>query len=133
MATQMTDEWQGIADRGLHSEDEAQRAEAEFYRMLASEHRAMFNSSAQQASSIDSFGAIPLVVMASGVPNPMLGDVAEPYQRYWAEESEALSAKSSQGRFVLAEASTHRLHDDASDLVSDIVLSMVHSVRQKGK
>ena len=119
--------------RLANSENEAQRAEAEFYQMLASEHRAMFNSSSQQASSIDSFGAIPLVVMASGVPNPMFGDVAERYQLYWAEQSEALSAKSSQGRFVFAEASTHRLHDDASDFVSDIVLSMVHSVRQKGE
>ena len=132
MAAQMTDDWQGIADRGLHSQNEDQRAEAGFYQMLASEHRAMFNSSSQQASSVASFGAIPLVVMASGVPNPIFGDVAEPYQLYWAEQSEALSAKSSQGRFVFAETSTHRLHDDASDLVSEIVLSMVHSLREKG-
>jgi pimeloyl-ACP methyl ester carboxylesterase len=133
IAAQITEEWQAIADRGLHSENQAQRAEAEFFQMLASEHRAMFNSSSQQATSIDSFGAIPLVVIASGVPNPMFGDVAERYQRYWAEQSEALSTKSSQGRFIFAEASTHRLHEDALDLVSDIVLSMVHSVREKGR
>lgn len=130
MAAQMTDDWQGIADRGLHSDNEEQRAGAELFQMLASEHREMFDSSSQQASSIASFGAIPLVVVASGVPNPMFGDVAEPYQMYWAAQSEALSAKSSQGRFVFAETSTHRLHDDASDLVSDIVLSMVHSLRE---
>jgi pimeloyl-ACP methyl ester carboxylesterase len=133
MATQMTDDWQGIANRGLHSENEEQRAEAEFFQMLASEHREMFSSSSQQASSIASFGAIPLVVMASGVPNPMFGEVAAPYQLYWVAQSEALCAKSSQGRFVFAETSTHRLHDDVSDLVSDIVLSMVHSRREKGQ
>lgn len=132
MAAQMTDDWQGIADRSLHSENEDQRAEAGFYQMLASEHRAMFNSSSQQASSVASFGSIPLVVMASGVPNPIFGDVAEPYQLYWAAQSEALSAKSSQGRFVFARTSTHRLHDDAADLVSEIVLSMVLSLREKG-
>ena len=133
MAARMTDEWQGIADRGLHSENEEQRTEAEFYQMMASEHREMFNSSSQQASSIASFGAIPLVVMASGVPNPIFGDVAEPYQLYWAAQSKALSAKSSQGRFVFAETSTHRLHHDASNLVSDIVLSIVLSLREKGQ
>jgi len=129
MADQMTDEWQGIADRGLQLENEEERAEAGLFQMLASEHREMFNSSSQQASSITSFANIPLVVVASGVPNPMFGDIAEIYQKYWAAQSEALSTKSSRGRFVLAKTSTHRLHDDASDLVSDIILSMVHLLR----
>ena len=128
MAAQMTDEWQGIADRGLQSDREEERAEAGFFQMLASEHREMFIS-AQQASSIDSFADIPLVVVASGAPNPMFGDVAEPFQQYWAAQSEALSTKSSRGQFVFAQTSTHRLHDDAADLVADSVLSMVNSLR----
>ena len=132
MAAQMTDEWQGVADRGLHSENGEEKANAEFFQMLASEHREMFNSSAQQASSIASFGDIPLVVVASGVPNPKFGDVAESYQEFWSAESEALSAKSSRGEFVFVETSTHRLHDDADDLVVDRILSMVDSLRGLG-
>lgn len=129
MAAQMTDEWQGIADRGLRSENEEERAEAGFFQMLASEHREMFSKSAQQASSVASFGDIPLVVVASGAPNPMFGDVAEPYQQYWAEQSEVLSGKSRRGRFVFAESSTHRLYVDAADLVAETVLSLVKSAR----
>jgi pimeloyl-ACP methyl ester carboxylesterase len=131
MASQMTDEWQGIADRGMESEDDQERAEAEFFRMLASEHREMFGASAQQAASAASFGETPLVVVASGVPNPMFGDVAEAYQEFWAEQSEALAAKSSRGEFVFAETSTHRLHEDAADLVADTILGMVESVRRE--
>jgi pimeloyl-ACP methyl ester carboxylesterase len=129
IAARMTDEWQGIADRNLRSENEEERAEARFFQMLASEHREMFSSSAQQASS-SSFGSIPLVVVASGVPNPMFGDLAESYQQYWAAQSEALSGKSSRGRFVLAESSTHRLHVDAADLVAESVQSLVNSLRE---
>jgi pimeloyl-ACP methyl ester carboxylesterase len=131
VAAQMTDEWQASADRGLHSENAEERTNAEFFQMLASEHREMFNS-AQQASSIATFGDIPLVVVASGVPNPMFGDVAESYQDFWAAQSETLAAKSSRGKYVLAETSTHRLHDDAEDLVADRILLMVDSLRGSG-
>jgi len=127
MAARMTEEWQAAADGGARAENEEERAEAVFFRMLASEHREMFGRSARQAASIDSFGSLPLVVIASGVPNPMFGDAAEAYQEFWAAQSEALAAKSSRGRFVFAETSTHRLHDDAVDLVADRILSMVRS------
>ena len=133
MADQMTEEWQGIGDSGLRSENAEERANAEFFLMLASEHREMFISSAKQASSIVSFGDIPLVVVASGVPNPMFGDVAEAYQQFWAAESEALGAKSRHGQFVFAETSTHRLHEDAEDLVAEKILSMVSSLRNSGQ
>lgn len=129
MAAQMTEEWQGIADAGLESENAADRAEAGFFQMLASEHREMFGASADEASSVTSFGDTPLVVVASGVPNPAFGEIADEYQRYWAAESEALSAKSTRGRFVLAEDSSHMLHAETLDLVVDIVLSMVDSLR----
>jgi hypothetical protein len=68
--------------------------------------------------------------MASGVPNPMFGEGAEAYQQYWAAQSQALAAKSSRGQFVFAKASTHRLHVDAADLVTDSILSMVESLRE---
>lgn len=133
LATRMTEEWQGIADRGARSESEQERAQASFFRMLASEHREMFGASAQQAGSIRSFGNIPLVVAASGVPNPAFGEGAEAYQQYWAAQSRALAAKSSRGQFVFAEASTHRLHVDAADLVTDSILSMVRSLREEAR
>jgi len=53
------------------------------------------------------------------VPNPAFGDLAGAYQEYWAAQSEALAAKSSNGQFVFAETSTHQLHRDAGDLVID--------------
>lgn len=129
MGHRMTDEWQANADRGLHSQSREERAQAVFLQMLASEHREMFGSSARQAASIASFGDIPVSVVASGVPNPAFGDVADSYQRFWAEQSESLATKSSRGRFVFAENSTHRLQDDAADLVADTILSMVESLR----
>lgn len=133
MAARMTDEWQAVADRGLHSENAEERSNAEFFLMLASEHREMFESSARQASSIASFEDTPLVVIASGVLNPMFGDVAESYQAFWAAQSEALAAKSRRGQFIFAETSTHRLHADAEDLVADRILSMVSSLRVSGQ
>jgi len=129
MAAQMTEEWQRIADAGLESEDAQDRAEAGLFQMLASEHREMFGSSAVDASSVASFGNTPLVVVASGVPNPAFGEIADEFQRYWSAQSEALSAKSTHGKFVLAEHSGHMLHTEAPDLVVDIVLSMVDSLR----
>jgi pimeloyl-ACP methyl ester carboxylesterase len=131
MASGMTDEWQSIADRGMESESEQERAEAEFFNMLASEHREMFGASAQQAYSIESFGDTPLVVVASGVANPMFGEVADAYQQFWAGQSEALTAKSRRGAFILAQSSTHQLHEDAADLVADTIISLAESVRSE--
>ena len=85
----------------------------------------MFESSAREAAAIESFGDTPLIVIASGVPNRMFGDVAEEYQRFWADESRAIAAKSSRGGFELAERSTHRLHEEASDLVLKSIRSVV--------
>lgn len=133
MAAQMTDEWQQIADRGMQSDDEQEQAEARFFQMMASEHREMFSASAQQAASINSFGDMPLVVVASGVSNPMFGEVAEAFQEFWAAQSEALAARSSRGEFIFAETSTHRLHEDAEDLVTDTILAMVESLRLEAK
>jgi len=120
MANGMTEQWQQMADDG---------PQADFFRMLASEHREMFAGSARQAVAIASFGAIPLVVVASGVPNPGFGVIAEAYQQYWAEQSKALVAKSSRGRFVYADRSTHRLQVDAVDRVVDEIEAVLDSLR----
>jgi pimeloyl-ACP methyl ester carboxylesterase len=129
LVQRMTDEWQQIADRGLRSDVAQERAQGLFFQMLASEQREMLGRSAELAEGIETFGDIPLVVIASGVPNPAFGEEAAAYQHYWADRSRALAAKSSRGEFVLAERSTHRLHDEAADLVAESILSVLEQAR----
>ena len=131
MASQMTAEWQGIAVRGASSDDPEERERAQFFRTIASEHREMFGESARRVGAIETFGDIPLVVIASGRSNPMFGDVAEEYQTYWAEQSEAIAGKSSNGRFVFAENSSHNLYVDEPDLVFENILAVVDEWRSR--
>ena len=129
LAERMTAEWQAVANSGAKSKDAQERTKAVFFNMIASEHREMFGESARLVSEITSFGHIPLLVMASGKPNPFFGDIAEEYQRYWVEQSRALSLKSSNGRFVLAEQSTHHLYVDVPHLVEESIVSVVYQAR----
>ncbi len=129
LADQMTDEWQESADRGLGSADIRERREALFLQMLASEHREMLDKSACLAEEIETFANLPLLVIASGVPNPMFGAEAAGYQEYWIEQSRILASKSSRGKLILAEDSTHRLHIDAADTVVESILSVVELIR----
>ena len=127
MANQMTAEWQAIADASAQTAEE--KAQTVFFRMIASEHREMFGKSAKIASEISSFGNTPLLVMAAGRSNSAFGDLAEEYQAYWIEQSRSLSQKSSIGKFVLAEKSTHYLYKDVPDRVVDGILSIVYQAR----
>ena len=129
MADQMTAEWQAVADAGAESTDAEEKARAVFFKMIASEHREMFGESARLVSEISSFGDTPLLVMAAKKPNPVLEDLAEEYQEYWIEQSRSLSHKSSKGKFVLAEESTHHLYKDVPDLVVESILSVVYQAR----
>ncbi len=129
MANGMTAEWQGIADAGANSSDPGEKARAGFFRMLASEHREMLGESARLVGAISTFGDMPLVVIAAEKPNPAFGEIAEEYQKYWVEQSRALTARSSDGRFVLAEGASHHLYVDAPDLVADTILSVVQEAR----
>jgi len=99
--------------------------------MIASEHREMFGESAKLAGAITSFGDVPLVVVAAGKPNPAFGEVAEEFQRYWVEQSRALAGKSTKGKFILADQSSHYLYLDAPDLVADSVVSVVREAEGK--
>jgi pimeloyl-ACP methyl ester carboxylesterase len=130
MAERMTAEWQAIADSGAGSTDAQERANAEFFAMIASEHRELFGGkSARLVSEISSFGRTPLLVMAAGVPNPAFGDVAGDFQEYWVEQSRQLTDRSSNGQFVLAEESSHHLYEDDLDLVVEAILSIVTQAR----
>ena len=131
MAEKMTAEWQAVADSGLKSNNAGDRARASFFRMIASEHREMFGESAKLVNAISTFGDTPLVVLAAGRPNPAFGDLAEEYQRYWIEQSRALTGRSANSRFILATDASHYIYLDRPDLVAESVLSVVNGVRRK--
>ncbi len=131
MAEQMTAEWQAIADSAVESIDAQEKARATFFRMIASEHREMFGESARLAGAISTFGDIPLAVVAAGEPNPAFGEVAKEYQRYWVEQSRALTDKSTRGTFILAEGASHYVYLDVPDLVVESILAVVNEVRAK--
>jgi hypothetical protein len=131
MAEKMTAEWQTIADSGAQSVDQGQRKQSDFFRMIASEHREMFNESARLAAAITTFGDIPLVVLASGKPNPAFGAVAGRFQQYWIAQSRALSTKSTRGKFLLFEEASHHVYLDKPDLVVEAVTSLVQEIRSR--
>jgi len=129
MAERMTAEWQAVADSAALSPRPEEAARAAFFGAIASEHREMFLGSARAAAAISTFGTKPLVVMAAGRPNPAFGPIADEYQMYWIDQSRTLAAKSTQGRFVLADSSSHYLYVDAPDLVEKSILSLVLEAR----
>jgi pimeloyl-ACP methyl ester carboxylesterase len=131
MAEQMTAEWQAIADSAAGSTDAQDKARSAFFGMIASEHREMFGKTAQLVDGISTFGEVPFVVIAAGKANPAFGEVAEEYQRYWIEQSRTLAEKSTKGRFILAEESSHYLYQDVPDLVTQSILSVVHEAQAK--
>lgn len=131
MAERMTAEWQAIADSAAKSADAKDQERSVFFRMIASEHREMFGTTARLVGEISTFGNTPLLVMAAGKPNLAFGEGAEEYQKYWIEQSRNLSAKSAKGKFILAEGSSHYLYLDVPDLVAKSIISVVHDVRAK--
>lgn len=128
-ADSMTAAWEAEADRLSAVGTDAARRQATFLRTVASEHRQMFGASGRAAAAIKSFGDLPLIVIASGRPNPGFGDVADEYQRFWDEQSRALSKKSSRGDYVLIENSSHILYADAPEQVLEAVRKAVQEAR----
>jgi len=131
MAEQMTAEWQAIGDSTAKSTDAQEQARSSFFRMIASEHREMFGETAKMVEAVSTFGDMPLVVLAAGKPNPAFGEVAEEYKRYWVGQSRTLAARSTNGKFILAEGATHYLYLDVPELVAQNILSVVNEVRAK--
>jgi len=81
----------------------------------------MFRSGGTWVETIPSLGTMPLVVVASGVPNPQFRDDADEFQRFWRDSSKQLTALSMRGEFVYAENSTHDLPNDATDTVVEAI------------
>jgi pimeloyl-ACP methyl ester carboxylesterase len=118
MAEQMTAGFRSDAESARAAGDERQ---ALFLEAVASEHEAMFESGWRWMASVRSLGDTPLVVIASGVPNPEFGADAAEFQRFWSRSSDELSTLSTRGRFVFLHDSTHDIPGDAPGEVIDAV------------
>jgi pimeloyl-ACP methyl ester carboxylesterase len=118
MAEQTTAGFRRDAENARAEGDER---EALYLEAVASEHEAMFESGWRWMASVKTLGDMPLVVIASGVPNPDFGQDAEAFQQFWRRSSEQLSTLSTRGRFVYLEDSTHDIPGDAPGEVIDAV------------
>jgi pimeloyl-ACP methyl ester carboxylesterase len=125
MFRQETAVMRGMADEASVSSSASERKRTPFLNMVASEHEQLLERTARQLAAIDTFGGIPLTVIASTEPNPAFGASAEAFQQYWIEESRRLAAMSENGRFILAEGSGHHIHLDAPDVVIDAIREML--------
>jgi len=121
---------QQTAEAARQSTDAEAQAQAGYLGAVASEHAALIAESASQVAAISSFGAVPLVVIGSGKPNPAFGADAEAFQQFWIEQNRELATRSTDGTFVLAQESSHYLHEDAPDVVLDAIRQMVERVRE---
>jgi pimeloyl-ACP methyl ester carboxylesterase len=97
--------------------DEGDERQATYLETVASEHDEMFRSSGTRVATIESLGAMPLVVVVSGVPNPQFEPHAEEFQRFWRDSGEELTRLSTRGEFVFASHSDHDLPGNATDTV----------------
>lgn len=125
MLRQQTSELQQTARKASQELDPEIQTKANYLSAIASEHAALVAETAVQVTTVESFGALPLVVVGSGQPNPAFGEPAKAFQEFWIEQNRVLATKSSQGKFVLAQESGHYLHEDAPDLILSLVEEMV--------
>jgi len=122
MAEQETAGLLAAAEQARQSPDPEEKAKASYYQTLASEHTMMLADSARQVAAIESFGDMPLIVLASGKPNPAFG---EAFQQFWIEQNQALATKSANGTYILVEESGHHLYSDVPDVVLDVIRQIV--------
>ena len=117
LAKQTTKSFENYFENLKYSGNAGDRQRADFFKTLASEHGEMFSSSAKQAASINSFGDIPLIVIASGKPNTQMGNEAEAFQNFWNDQCKLLSSKSKRGKYELAAESSHHIYRDDPEIV----------------
>jgi pimeloyl-ACP methyl ester carboxylesterase len=118
-------EFQNMAEAAHQSTDTEAQAITNYLEAVASEHVALIAESATQIAAIESFGDLPLIVIGSGLPNPAFGADAEAFQQFWIEQNQELAAKSTDGRFVLAQESSHYIQEDAPDVVLNAIRETV--------
>lgn len=124
MAEQQTGQFAKQAAELGNSKDTEAKQKYTFLKTLASEHGAML-SNGKLIDAIESFGAVPVTVIASGVANPAFGIDTEAYQKFWIKESEKVAKKSVKGKFILAEKSRHHIHIDDEALVLREILEYI--------
>jgi len=117
-----------LARSSLNPEDELK---AIYFETLASEHDAMFTSSAEQITSVGSFADLPLTVISSGKPNPRFGKSADLFQKFWINENRSVAMKSTRGKFVLLEESTHFIYKDFADNVIQEIKELLMNIRNE--
>lgn len=118
-------DFMNMAEEARQSSDADAQAQANYLEAVASEQAALIGESASQVAAIESFGDIPLTVIGSGKPNPAFGAQAEAFQQFWIEQNRKLATKSTNGVFVLAQDSSHYLHEDAPEVVLDAIRKLV--------
>lgn len=131
MAVDQAAELSATAQRAQASTDPAAKGQADYLAAIASELTMFLSESAEQAAGIESFGDLPLTVVAAGRPNPAFGEQAEAFQQFWIEQSRGLAHKSTDGAFVLAAESSHQVHEDAPEQVVEAVLQVLERARRE--
>jgi pimeloyl-ACP methyl ester carboxylesterase len=91
---------------------------------IASEHNAMLRTGADVVA-IESFDALPLLVVAAERPNPAFGDSAVVYQAFWIDENRRLANRSSRGRLHVLDSVGHSMNREAPDDVVALILDFV--------
>lgn len=120
-----TRQMEQAAEALLDSPDPEDNAQGRFLQILASEHNELMTSSAQQVAEIKSFSDLPVTVLAAGRFNPLFGDEAEAYQKFWNDQCLKVSQKSSIGNYKLVSGATHHIHLDAPEIVIQAVSEMI--------
>ena len=118
--------------RAAEERDAGETETAAFLEALASEHEMFLSHGAAEIARVDGLGDLPMVILASGRPNPDFGDSAAAFQEFWIESNRALSTLSTRGRFRLAPESTHALHRDEPAMVLETILEVIDEVRRDG-
>lgn len=127
---QETAAMRAAADAARASSEPAEQAQAAFWEAVASEHEELFGQTAQQVGAISTFGRVPLLVIGATEPDSRFGDDSEAFRQFWNNESRKLATRSERGRFLLAEGSSHNIHLDAPQLVTDAVREMLLESRK---
>jgi pimeloyl-ACP methyl ester carboxylesterase len=88
---------------------------------MASEHQEMLRLGAIVAG-IDSFGDLPLLVVAAGRPNlDYFGDSAMVFQQFWIDENRALAGRSTVGRVEVLDSIGHAMSSEAPSVILDLI------------
>ena len=114
---------------GLQAQaDQARRdsaSDAWLMETMASEHQEMLRLGAVVAD-IDSFGDLPLLVVAAGRPNlDYFGESAVAFQVFWIDENRALAGRSTVGRVEVLDSIGHAMAYEAPSIVLDLIRGFI--------